>query len=292
MDDTTIAQQTYDNAHIAWLVCLYGVLFKARKEGLMAIELDVEESEKSSLFLRFPQVLTGPYFEFATDVLRMMVSGNLNAHEMGSYADNRIATLTASRWETRRWRKPDASLLRTIWLALWASISGYNPMQAVEFGRQGVPFKLKPGFLELENLCRVDRGVALDAFMASPDAPPETPAPEPIRADDAHPAQDDEDTFVFDDILKLDDKAIQVMLREMTQDMLIIALKAARPALVKKFLRNMSKRAAETMYEDLVTSLPMQLVVVETQQKEILKIARRLADEGEISLRFGDEETV
>lgn len=116
---------------------------------------------------------------------------------------------------------------------------------------------------------------------------------ESIRSFDAELAQKIMDKmFVFDDIIKLDNKAIQVVLKEAAADSLIVALKAAQPALVEKFLINMSSRASESMREDLESSPPMRLSEVEVQQKEIVKIVRRLADEGEISLGSGGEEDV
>lgn len=116
---------------------------------------------------------------------------------------------------------------------------------------------------------------------------------ESIRSFDAELAQKIMDKmFVFDDIIKLDNKAIQVVLKEVPADSLIVALKAAQPALVERFLLNMSSRASEAMREDLESSPPMRLSEVEVQQKEIVKIVRRLADEGEISLGSGGDEDV
>ncbi|WP_313316174.1 flagellar motor stator protein MotA [Pulveribacter sp.] len=75
------------------LAMLYEILQKARKEGLMAIEQDVEEPEKSELFKKFPTVGSDHHvIEFTTDYLRMMVSGNLNAHEIESLMDSEIET--------------------------------------------------------------------------------------------------------------------------------------------------------------------------------------------------------
>lgn len=93
--------------------------------------------------------------------------------------------------------------------------------------------------------------------------------------------------FVFDDVMKLDDKAIQTVLKEVASDVLIVALKGAQPELKEKFLANMSSRAAETLREDLESRGPMRLSEVEAQQKEILKIVRRLADEGTIVIGGG-----
>ena len=93
--------------------------------------------------------------------------------------------------------------------------------------------------------------------------------------------------FVFDDILKLDDKAIQMVLKEVSSDVLIVALKGAQPELKEKILANMSSRAAATLREDLESRGPMRLSEVEAQQKEILKTVRRLADEGQIVIGGG-----
>jgi flagellar motor switch protein FliG len=90
--------------------------------------------------------------------------------------------------------------------------------------------------------------------------------------------------FVFDDIMNLDDKAIQLVLKELPSEVLISALKGAQPELKDKILANMSSRAAETLREDLESRGPMRLSEVEAQQKEVLKIVRRLSDEGQIAL--------
>jgi flagellar motor switch protein FliG len=93
--------------------------------------------------------------------------------------------------------------------------------------------------------------------------------------------------FVFDDVMKLDDKAIQMVLKEVASETLVVALKGAQPELKEKFLANMSSRAAETLREDLESRGPMRLSEVEAQQKEILKTVRRLADEGQIVIGGG-----
>jgi flagellar motor switch protein FliG len=98
--------------------------------------------------------------------------------------------------------------------------------------------------------------------------------------------------FVFDDVMKLDDKAIQMVLKEVASDSLIVALKGAQPELKEKFLANMSSRAAETLREDLESRGPMRLSEVEAQQKEILKTVRRLADEGTIVIGGGGDDAM
>ena len=96
--------------------------------------------------------------------------------------------------------------------------------------------------------------------------------------------------FVFEDVLKLDDKAIQTVLREVASETLIVALKGAVPELREKFLSNMSSRAADALREDLESRGPMRLSEVEAQQKEILKTVRRLSDEGQIVIGGGGDD--
>ena len=116
---------------------------------------------------------------------------------------------------------------------------------------------------------------------------------ESIRGHDPELAQKIMDKmFVFDDVMKLDDKAIQMILKEVASESLIVALKGAQPELKEKFLSNMSSRAAETLREDLESRGPMRLSEVETQQKEILKIVRRLADEGQIVIGGGADDAM
>ena len=75
------------------LALMYDILQKARKEGLMSIEKDVEEPHSSALFQKYPVVGSDHHVvEFITDYLRMMVSGNLNAHEIESLMDSEIDT--------------------------------------------------------------------------------------------------------------------------------------------------------------------------------------------------------
>ncbi len=100
--------------------------------------------------------------------------------------------------------------------------------------------------------------------------------------------------FTFDDVEKIDDKGIQALMKEVQSDSLIIALKGATPALREKIFKNMSTRAAETLREDLDGRGPVRLSEVEAEQKEMLKIVRRLVDEGQIVLAGsgGDEQFV
>ncbi|NCT96923.1 MAG: flagellar motor switch protein FliG [Comamonadaceae bacterium] len=96
--------------------------------------------------------------------------------------------------------------------------------------------------------------------------------------------------FTFEDLLKLDGKAVQLILKEVATDQLIVALKGATAELRELVLSNMSSRAAEALREDLEARGPIRLSEVEAQQKEILKIVRRLSDEGQIVIGGGGEE--
>jgi flagellar motor switch protein FliG len=109
--------------------------------------------------------------------------------------------------------------------------------------------------------------------------------------DDGMAQQIMDQMFVFDNIMEIDDRGIQTLLREVQSDMLIVALKGTSDEMKEKFFRNMSSRAADMMREDLESRGPVKLSEVEGQQKQILQIVRRLADEGQIMLAGkGDSE--
>ncbi len=103
-----------------------------------------------------------------------------------------------------------------------------------------------------------------------------------------------DEMFVFENLLDVDDRGIQLLLREIQSDSLILALKGSSPELREKIFKNMSQRAAEMLKEDLESKGPVRLSEVEAEQKEILKIARRLADEGQIQLggKGGDDQMI
>ena len=98
--------------------------------------------------------------------------------------------------------------------------------------------------------------------------------------------------FVFEDLADLDDRSMQALLREVPSARLVIALKGAEPAVREKIFANMSKRAAEMLRDDLEVKGPVKLSEVDAAQKEVLTIARKLADAGEISLVANGDEFV
>ena len=109
-----------------------------------------------------------------------------------------------------------------------------------------------------------------------------------VRESDADLAQKLMDNmFGFDDLIKLDDKGIQAVLKEVQSESLVLALKGATPEMREKVFRNMSSRAAETLKEDLDGRGPVRVSDVENEQKEMIKIVRRLVEEGTIMLATG-----
>jgi len=112
-----------------------------------------------------------------------------------------------------------------------------------------------------------------------------------IREADHELAQKITDSmFTFDDLAKIDDKGIQAILKEVQSESLVIALKGATPELREKVFKNMSTRAAETLREDLESRGPVRVSEVEAEQKELLKVVRRLVDEGQIQLSTGGDD--
>ena len=96
--------------------------------------------------------------------------------------------------------------------------------------------------------------------------------------------------FTFDDIARIDDRGVQALLKEVQSESLVIALKGATPELREKIFGNMSTRAAETLREDLEARGPVRVSEVEAEQKELLKVVRRLADEGQIVIGGGGDD--
>ncbi|ASD67464.1 MULTISPECIES: flagellar motor switch protein FliG [Pseudoalteromonas] len=112
-----------------------------------------------------------------------------------------------------------------------------------------------------------------------------------IREHDEEMSQQIQDLmFVFENLMDVEDRGIQAILREVQQDVLMKAIKGADESLKEKIMKNMSKRAAEMMQDDLEAMPPVRISEVEAAQKEILATARRLADSGEIMLGGGGGE--
>ena len=119
----------------------------------------------------------------------------------------------------------------------------------------------------------------------------ETSIIEAVREHDADLAQKIlDEMFTFDNLMEVDDRGIQLLLREVQSESLITALKGAKQELREKIFKNMSQRAGDLLREDLEAQGPVKVSEVEGEQKEILKIARRLAEEGQIALGGKGEE--
>jgi flagellar motor switch protein FliG len=115
---------------------------------------------------------------------------------------------------------------------------------------------------------------------------------EEIAKTDADLAQKLQDLMlVFEDLLQVDDRGMQELMREVPSEKLVLALKAAGEELKNKFLKNMSARAADLIRDDMESKGPVKLSEVEAAQKEILLTARRMGDDGRIQLggKGGDE---
>ncbi|VAX10608.1 Flagellar motor switch protein FliG [hydrothermal vent metagenome] len=121
----------------------------------------------------------------------------------------------------------------------------------------------------------------------------EAPMMEKLKEIDEELGQEIQDLmFVFDNLIDVDDRGIQALLREISSENLIVALKGADEDVKEKIIKNMSKRAAEMLRDDLEAKGPVRLSEVEAAQKEILSIARRMSDSGEISLGGGGDDFV
>lgn len=98
-----------------------------------------------------------------------------------------------------------------------------------------------------------------------------------------------DEMFLFENLMEVDDRGIQRVLKEIATESLIVALKGAPAELRDKFIRNMSTRAGEMLREDLEGLGPVRVSQVESEQKNILQVVRRLADAGEIQIGAGDD---
>ena len=101
-----------------------------------------------------------------------------------------------------------------------------------------------------------------------------------------------EKMFVFDSLMKLDDRGFQTLVRDIDQEKLLVALKGVDEELTERFFNNMSERAADILREDMEASGPVKLADVEAAQKDIVKTAMKLADEGALMIGKGARDYV
>lgn len=95
--------------------------------------------------------------------------------------------------------------------------------------------------------------------------------------------------FVFEDIIFIDDRGMQTLLKDVPNDKLVVALKTAPEEIKDKIFKNISKRAAELLKEDLESMGPVRLSDVEAAQQEVVNIAKRLEAEGKIIISRGGD---
>jgi flagellar motor switch protein FliG len=111
-----------------------------------------------------------------------------------------------------------------------------------------------------------------------------------LQTDEALGSRIQDLIFVFDNLMDIDDRSMQELLRQVASDKLLLAMKGADDAMKEKIFKNMSQRAAEMLKDDLESKGPVKISEVEGAQKEILQTARKLAEAGTIALASkGDE---
>ena len=136
-------------------------------------------------------------------------------------------------------------------------------------------------------------GVKAAADMINLLGPAQSSMIEKIQAEDAELGELIKDAlFVFDNLLDIDDRGMQAILREVQADSLATALKGADEEIREKIFKNMSKRAAEILRDDIASKGPVRVSEVEQAQKEILAVVLRLSEEGTIMLTAGGDEFV
>ncbi len=167
-----------------------------------------------------------------------------------------------------------------------ATFSGVQPAALQELT------EVLSGMLDGQNLKRSKMGGVRTAaeILNLMNSSLEETAIETVRAHSEDLAQKIiDEMFLFENLMDVDDRSIQLVLKEIDTNSLVVALKGAPEGLMEKFLRNMSRRAADLMREDMEARGPIRVSQVEAEQKAILQVVRRLADSGEIVLSGGDD---
>jgi flagellar motor switch protein FliG len=98
--------------------------------------------------------------------------------------------------------------------------------------------------------------------------------------------------FIFDDLIKLDDRGMQELMKEVSKEDLPVALRGGSPEIRDKFFKNMSSRAAEMLKDDMESRGPVKVADVEKAQQNILKVCSKLEEEGRIVIAGGGEAMV
>uniref|UniRef100_UPI0006518BA0 flagellar motor switch protein FliG n=1 Tax=Halomonas sp. PR-M31 TaxID=1471202 RepID=UPI0006518BA0 len=170
-----------------------------------------------------------------------------------------------------------------------ATFSGVQPAALQELT------EVLGGMLDGQNLKRSKMGGARTAaeILNLMNTAQEEAIIENVRAHSEELAQKIiDEMFLFENIVDIDSRGIQLILKEIDTNSLVVALKGAPSELVEKFTSNMSQRAAQLLTEDLEARGPIRVSQVENEQKAILLVVRRLAENGEIVLSGGDDSYV
>ncbi|MCP5163404.1 MAG: hypothetical protein H6999_10570 [Hahellaceae bacterium] len=171
---TTTKRFVAPNLYVSGLGCLFLVLSQVRQMGWLALDSVIEEADQPhSLFHRIEPPLPEPYRDFVLDILRVMLELHNDLESLQTYAESAIYSMKNDEF--------DESLLRTLWLPLWAFYKDCPPLLACEFGRQAIPVRYKPGYDALQKLLQAYSSshfeqtqegqagltAAVSAFMAS-----------------------------------------------------------------------------------------------------------------------------
>ena len=169
-----------------------------------------------------------------------------------------------------------------------ATLDGIQPTALKELN--DVMAKILSGTNNLKKSAMGGVRVAAEILNFVPGAQ-ETVIIESVKEQDGELAQKIVDEmFVFDNIMDIDDRGIQLLLREVQSESLVVALKGTSEEMRERIFKNMSQRAAEMLRDDLEAKGPVRVSEVEAEQKEILKVVRRLVEEGQIALSGKGEE--
>ena len=250
------------------------------------------------------------------DYLRDVLIGALGEDKAGNIIDRILMGHNAKGLETLKWMEPRAvaEIIRLEHPQIISIILSYLESDQAASILQSLPENMRTDVLlrvatldgiqpsalyELDEMLEKQFAGNTDSIKSSGvgglktaanllnfmDSSYEAPLMESIKQVDEEIGDQIQDLmFVFDNLMDVDDRGIQSLLREISSENLIIALKGSDEAIKDKILNNMSKRAAEMLRDDLETKGPVRVSEVEAAQKEILTIARRMAETGEINL--------
>lgn len=256
------------------------------------------------------------------DYLRNVLIGALGEDKAGNIIDRILMGHNAKGLETLKWMEPRAiaEIIRLEHPQIISIILSYLESDQAASVLQSLPENMRTDVLlrvatldgiqpsalyELDEMLEKQFAGNSDSIKSSGvgglktaanmlnfmDASFEAPLMESLKQMDEEIGDSIQDLmFVFDNLIDVDDRGIQSLLREVSSENLIVALKGADAEIKDKILKNMSKRAAEMLADDLEAKGPVKVSEVENAQKEILTIARRMAETGEIDLGGGGGE--